>query len=154
MSSMAARIPRRLRRPRTLSLAAQLLGLKRLFPSSAGVIKNGVLKWSYDFFQASPLSGVYKIEIEGKLGIRPSVWLSGGAIKQSNAIDAPHKYRVNNAMPKIEVCLDKGDWKSDQLYTNTYVFWAMEWIVHFEIWCATGEWTGGGIHSPGKKPDH
>ena len=148
MSSMAPRIPSFLRRRRRLSSAIQLVGLRRLFPGSAGSVDKGRLKWSFDRFQGSPISRVYKIEIEGRPGEKPSVWLSGGAINAGNAVDAPHKYGIDDDGPRIKVCLDRFDWKSDQLYADTYVPWAMEWIAHFEIWCATGEWNGGGIHPP------
>lgn len=143
---MATRIPPFLRRHRSLSSAMQLLGLRRLFPDSIGSIDRGRLKWSFDRFQGSPISSLYRIEIEGRPGEKPSIWLSGGAIHSGNAKDAPHKYSVDDDGPRIQVCLDRFDWKPDQLYSETYIPWAIEWIVHFEIWCATGEWTGGGVH--------
>jgi hypothetical protein len=27
--------------------------------------------------------------------------------------------------------------------------WTSEWLLHYEIWLATGDWRGSGIH-PGK----
>jgi len=27
---------------------------------------------------------------------------------------------------------------------STILPWASEWLFHYEIWRATGEWTGGG----------
>ena len=29
---------------------------------------------------------------------------------------------------------------------ETIIPWASEWLLHYEIWLATGEWQGGGIH--------
>ena len=29
---------------------------------------------------------------------------------------------------------------------DTIVPWACEWLLHYEIWLATGEWHGGGEH--------
>lgn len=134
-----------------MSSAVQLLSLKSLFPESLGFIERGKLQWSFDGFQGSPISKVYRIEIEGRPGEKPDVWLSGGAINDDNAREAPHKYGVDEVGPRIRACLDRFDWKSDQLYSETYIPWAMEWIMHFEIWCATGRWTGGGVHPPRRK---
>lgn len=146
MSSMANSAPFFLGHPRRIPQAVQLVNLRRMFPESTGTVKKGTLRWSYDFLQASPVSGVYKIEIEGRQTGKPAVWLSRGAIDEQNAKDAPHKYRVDAGGARIQICLDKTDWKPDQLYSRTYIPWTMEWIVHFEIWLMTGEWTGGGIH--------
>lgn len=148
---MASKIPPFLRRRRSLSSAAQLFSLKSLFPESLGFVERGKLKWSFDSFQGSPISKVYRIEIEGRPGEKPGVWLSGGAINDDNAREAPHKYGVDEVGPRIRVCLDRFDWKSDQLYSETYIPWAMEWIMHFEIWCATERWTGGGVHPSRRK---
>jgi hypothetical protein len=31
---------------------------------------------------------------------------------------------------------------------TTIVSWTSEWLLHYEVWRATGAWTGGG-HEPG-----
>jgi hypothetical protein len=40
------------------------------------------------------------------------------------------------------------------LIATSIVPWASEWLLHYEIWRATGTWTGGG-HEPkqGSKRD-
>ena len=30
------------------------------------------------------------------------------------------------------------------LIADTIVAWTCEWLIHYEIWLATGEWHGGG----------
>ena len=30
------------------------------------------------------------------------------------------------------------------LIADTIVPWTCEWLIHYEIWLATGEWHGGG----------
>ena len=32
------------------------------------------------------------------------------------------------------------------LLADTIVPWAAEWLMHYELWLVTGEWTGGGDH--------
>jgi hypothetical protein len=38
----------------------------------------------------------------------------------------------------------KRDWRSGMFIGQTLVPWLMEWLVHYEIWRATGDWKGGG----------
>lgn len=143
---MVTRVPYRFRYGKRIPLAIQLINLKRMFPASVGCVDGGRLRWSYDEFRASPVSGVYRIEIEGRFGAKPEVWLSCGAISEDNINESPHHYDIDSESLRVRVCLDKFDWKPHQLYSSTYIPWAMEWIVFFEIWCITGVWSGGGIH--------
>lgn len=150
---MARRVPFFLRGRKPLSLAVQLGNLQEMFPKSQGHVRNGELHWGFDAFSPMELCATYTIEIEGRRGHAPTVWLSGGCIDESNIKRIPHKYGIDEVGLRVKVCLEKGDWQVDQLYARTSIPWAMEWIVHFEIWCATGEWTGGGIH-PESKDEH
>lgn len=143
---MATSVSSLLRQGQWISLAVQLINLRKVFPTSVGKINSGRIQWCYDAFQTSPVSHMYRIEIEGRLGIKPAVWLSGGAINKSNIRKIPHKYDIDLDDLRVKICLDRFDWKPYQLYVSSYIPWAMEWIIFFEIWCVTGEWSGGGIH--------
>lgn len=51
----------------------------------------------------------------------------------------PHVYRDGS------LCLHMlGEWSPDMFIADTIVPWACEWLLHYEIWLATGEWHGGG----------
>ena len=51
----------------------------------------------------------------------------------------PHVYREG------VLCLHTvGEWSPDMLIADTIVPWTCEWLIHYEIWLATGEWHGGG----------
>ena len=143
---MATSIPRFLRTRRRLSQAVQLINLMRMIPESSGSLEKADIRSTYDGFRASSCSGVYRIEIEGKREGKPIIWLSGGSIDRQSAKEAPHKFGIDENGPRIQLCLDRFNWQPDQLYSQTYIPWAMEWIIHFEIWRLTGKWTGGGIH--------
>lgn len=41
---------------------------------------------------------------------------------------------------------DVGEWKPRMKLADTIVPWAAEWLLHYELWLATGEWGGGGVH--------
>ena len=38
----------------------------------------------------------------------------------------------------------------NMLLATTIFPWTAEWLLHYEIWLATGEWTGGGYHPLGQ----
>lgn len=134
-------------RGRRPSLAVQAAALKNGFPDSECSVKNGTLRWSMEGFRGSPVTDAYGVELVKKCGRPLEVWLSGGALERRDSLeDVPHHYRVDAAKRRVMVCLELGDYHDGQLYVDTYVPWAMEWIVHFEIWSATGVWNGGGLH--------
>ena len=35
---------------------------------------------------------------------------------------------------------------ASQFIADTIIPWTSEWLLHYEIWVATGIWHGGGIH--------
>lgn len=40
----------------------------------------------------------------------------------------------------------RGEWRPGACVARTIVPWTCEWIFHYEVWLATGEWLGGGDH--------
>ena len=38
------------------------------------------------------------------------------------------------------------EWDESQFIADTIIPWTSEWLLHYEIWVATGIWHGGGIH--------
>ncbi|MCX6132627.1 MAG: hypothetical protein NTU47_02340 [Ignavibacteriales bacterium] len=41
------------------------------------------------------------------------------------------------------------EWNSGMYIGDTIIPWTSEWLLHYEIWLATGSWHGGGIqHIP------
>jgi hypothetical protein len=59
----------------------------------------------------------------------------------------PHVYWDRDDQPIL--CLfdpDGSQWTPMDLLTETTVKWTIDWLVCYEGWRATGEWTGGGRH--------
>lgn len=117
------------------------------YPESSGrILHGGRLVW-WATVKPSAISDIYQVFIDAKPRMFPQVWVSGGAIDRcSDLSSVPHKFDCGEEPSRIRVCLQYHDWSSDQLFTETVMPWCCEWIVHFEIWMATGEWHGGGIH--------
>ena len=39
-----------------------------------------------------------------------------------------------------------------QKFAETIVPWACLWLYYYEVWHATGEWLGGGLHPSARRP--
>lgn len=105
-----------------------------------------------DELRAYDCSHRYSLEIIKYPGRPVEIWLSGNALRKcADLRTIPHIYDSNEANHKVMLCLSYKDWQPSQAYTDTFIPWAMEWILHFEAWLFTGEWTGGGKHPQRKQ---
>jgi hypothetical protein len=54
--------------------------------------------------------------------------------------ELPHVYTDTGGL-----CLhEHGQWDQSLPIATTIIPWAAEWLLHYELWKATGVWTGGG----------
>lgn len=122
---------------RAANLALQAQALRGRFPGSELSLRRTSFTWTASL-QPTELSRKYtvqirydpprlpRVEVLPQLATRP-----GGPL--------PHVYREG------VLCLHKaGEWSQDMLIADTIVPWTCEWLIHYEIWLATGEWHGGG----------
>lgn len=125
-------------RPTKISLAAQALVLRRLVPGSEATVKCGRIIWCGQV-QPTPETQSYDLRLEGRLGRAPSVRVIRPALKPNPDGLLPHVFNTG------ELCLSQfGDWNPQHLFADTYVPWAMEWLMYYELWLATGLWYGDG----------
>jgi hypothetical protein len=81
------------------------------------------------------------VRIKYKLGSTPIVHVVHPPLEWMGNKDPPHRYNDGS------LCLflpQKGEWRADMLIATTTVPWASEWLAHYEIWLACGQWRGGG----------
>lgn len=115
--------------------------LKRCYPNSSCRTKYGnILVWKGKL-QPTPLSQEYTVRLRYKLNRRPEVHVIDPVLKVPEGKKLPHVFSGD------ELCLYLyGEWSPDMNISETIISWASEWLLHYEIWLATGEWQGGGIH--------
>ncbi|MGV8137287.1 MAG: hypothetical protein AB2L20_18890 [Mangrovibacterium sp.] len=131
-----------------ISVHAQGGILKHFFPDSTlkivrynkGLIWEGRLK-------PSNLSITYDIRIEYNLGSNPDVYvlMPSPLPLAKDATVLPHIYNHE----KQHLCLyhrRMNEWNEYKMIAKTIIPWTSEWLLHYEIWVATGIWHGGGIH--------
>ena len=137
-------------RQKRISLALNSLQLKKEFPASICTIKRSKLTWVGDL-QPTALSLTYKVRIEYQIDGNPSVDLVHPKLERRDGKLPRHLY------PQERLCLylpGGYEWNAQMLLVETIVPWTAEWLMHYEIWLATGEWCGGGMHpSDGEKLD-
>lgn len=130
-----------------LSLVVQGRGLKRTFPESNLRVNRDTLTWVADF-TPSPLSDTYTVRLFYRLGKNPRINVLKPSLVIPEGTLLPHTY------PDGLLCLHytkAHEWRSDMHLYQTIVPWISEWLLHYEIWLATGIWCGGGIHPPAKE---
>lgn len=124
------------------TLIQQLAALERLPVTTRVTIEHGRLSWTCEL-QPSPLSDTYTVHISYATGERaPTVTVLRPDLRAAGVESLPHVYTQDH------LCLYyPWQWTDNKLITRTIVPWASEWLLHYEIWKATGTWHGGG-HEP------
>ena len=91
------------------------------------------------------ISRQYKIKICYKLEGKPSIYLLHPKFTEHSDQRPPHIYDYEEQ----KLCLyypQYREWTKQMLISDTIIPWAIEWLLHYEVWLCTGEWQGGGIH--------
>lgn len=136
-------------RPRAkANLGRQVGALRSKYPNGRTNFARGVVTWVGPL-QPTRISRVYTVKVEFQNGWnRPKITVLRPILKEPDDGPLPHVF------PGDRLCLHfPREWHADQMIAATIMPWISEWLVHYEIWKATGgEWHGGG-HEPMRKPE-
>ena len=128
-------------------IVAEIGQLKRYFPSGRVINETtDSLTWEVRL-QPTELSRVYTIKLKYKVGDFPRVYVTDPfPLERYPGKDfLAHVYSTS----KQELCLymrGTGEWSRHKMIAKTVIPWAAEWLQFYELWLATGEWYGEGIH--------
>lgn len=124
-----------------LSLAQQAYLLRQAVPAATCRFRGDRLIGTATL-QPTELSSAYTVQVRYRRGGRPATRVCSPVLKPRPGASAlPHVYRGD------ELCLYlPGEWNPAMSIGHTILPWASEWLLHYEMWHATGEWTGGGRH--------
>ena len=136
---MAARPPSG---PRPLSLPIQQGLLLARYEGQVRRTRNRVT-WLGHVTPAA-YTDTYEVLLDHVVGRTPIVFVVRPRLDLRADQDLPHVYTLNT------LCLYYGaeEWNPSRPLTDL-IGWACEWLLHYEIWVATGEWLAGGVH-PGE----
>ena len=109
---------------------------------SSAVLKKGALVWTGEL-QPTIFSPVYRIRITHDGKGPPTVRVLSPPLKRDERGQLPHVYRNGT------LCLhQEHEWSQTDSLVSSVVPWTSEWLFFYEIWKATGQWTGsGGNHT-------
>jgi len=121
-----------------VSLALQALWLRRSFPDSTVSLTARRLTWAARV-QPLQISRAYSLQLIADHARTPSIYVTDPPLRPDETGRLPHVYDDGS------LCVaEPGDWKRHMLFVDTFVPWALEWLVYYELWRATGIWHGDG----------
>ena len=133
-------------RIRDISMAVQSVRLKKAYPASDVSLKRDCLVWVAEL-TPTPLSRTYRVKLRMRKDGTPKVRLVHPKLQTRDGESCPHLY------PGGVLCLflpGAFEWTRQMQLVETVVPWISEWLAHYEVWLATGVWTGGGAHPESK----
>lgn len=127
---------------KSISLSLQQAALRKVFPESSALIRRSELIW-LGMLTPSVLSQTYRVRVRYKLTGSPAVEVLDPCLQKRGSANPPHLY------PGDKLCLYLpriGEWRRTMYLNATIIPWTSEWLFNYEVWLATGEWRGGGMH--------
>ncbi|MFT3840762.1 MAG: hypothetical protein QM723_27475 [Myxococcaceae bacterium] len=97
----------------------------------------------------SSLSHTYEVRVEYTLSEAPKTFVEAPKLtRRAEAPDEeiPHTYD-SQVIGKERPCtfFRPTDWNSALRLSQTVLPWLASWLVDYELWHATGKWSGGGV---------
>lgn len=135
--------------PKALTLGQQMAKMAALFPQFQCAWRRGRARWLGPV-KPSAMSEEYRVRVEYGIGESPKAWVLSPSLRPRDGCNSiPHTYPG----PRPCVFLPGSDeWRPDQYISDTIIPWTSLWLFYYEVWHATGEWLGGGVHPQAKEP--
>lgn len=116
------------------------------FPESRPKLGRSKVTWRGEL-QPSAASETYTVEISYALRKRPKVRVLGPKLRRR----LPEE-KIRHTFCDGSICLHlHEEWTPAMFIAETIVPWMALWLLHYEVWHATGEWLGGGHEPTGTK---
>lgn len=136
---------RRFHRSPPLSLGAQALGLRRLFPNGATTVRHDEIGWRGELSH-DEYGRIYDIEMRYRRADAPAVWVRAPDLHPlTGGRRLPHVYdqKAQRLCLYVPGC---GFWRPDRALSQSILPWTCYWLRLFELWLVTGIWHERGIH--------
>lgn len=117
--------------------------MQKRFPEFSHDWTRGRVIWR-GVIRPTPMSDQYHVRVRYRLGKSPRIWVVEPRLeKRPGSKRIPHTYardRLCLYLPRAQ------EWTPSMPIADTIIPWTHLWLFHYEIWWATGEWHGGGVH--------
>lgn len=128
---------------RTIGVHEQLAMMRIIHPTFTACVRRGLLVCR-GVIKPTEVNRAYRARIEYRAESAPKVFIEDPPLKRRQ-----QDQRIPHTYDEDRPCLflpGSGEWRSDKHVANTIVPWLAEWLFYYEVWRATGEWLGGGVH--------
>jgi len=136
-------------RARSITAIQQAAGIRQIWPGFSTNVHLGRLV-ARGPLRGSPITAEYRVRIEFSEGENPRAYIEKPQLRRRAkdlATPIPHTYdAVTIGSERPCLYLPGVDWNSSQSIARTVLPWLQSWLVDYEIWRATGTWSGGGMH--------
>lgn len=133
-------------RIRTIGVHEQLALMRLLHPQFRATVQEGVLVCR-GAIRPTSLNRTYRVRVEYRAPEAPLSFVEDPPLRRRNPDERiPHTYAGDRPclyLPGVN------EWRSDKRIAQTIIPWLSEWLFYYEVWRATGEWMGGGVHPTG-----
>jgi len=119
-----------------LELPLQAFWLRRAFPHSFVALTARRLLWRAEV-QPLPTTERYVLELVATRSSMPTVTVLNPELVPDREGQLPHVYDDGS------LCVSRAeDWRPHLLFVDSILPWALEWLIFYEIWRASGVWYG------------
>ena len=85
------------------------------------------------------MSANYGMTVTYVVGQRPRIRVLDPPLEHPDDKQLPHVFAAD------DLCVYfRNEWDGSMIIAETIIPWTCEWLLHYELWRATGIWTGGG----------
>lgn len=127
-----------------LNVARQALDLARFYPGSEVKTGPSRLIWLGELTPTT-ICQAYKVRIDYTGYRRPNITVLSPRLVPPKGMKLKHVFAGDHPCVHMH-----HDWDPSMSIATTIVPWLSEWLLHHEVYQATGTWTGGG-HEPGPR---
>ncbi|MEQ1828697.1 MAG: hypothetical protein ABL921_22230 [Pirellula sp.] len=128
---------------RRLGQGEQLAYFRLWWPEFRSYVREGKLI-ATGRLQPTDVSAVYTVQFNQRGGDGPEVRVVEPLLRRNkDGAKIPHMYAQER------LCLylpGSGEWRPTDPIALTIVPWTSLWLYFYEVWHATGDWLGGGVH--------
>jgi hypothetical protein len=135
-----------------LTVSQQAYILSSMYPGSYCKFHKNKLDW-IGIIVPTPLSGLYTVNVIYRQGYNPRTYVQDPQLSLLPGKKLPHVYSQIEQRLCLYYPSKRPQWDESMHIAETIVPWASEWLLFYELWLATGEWLGGGIHLETQKDD-
>lgn len=135
--------------------AEQLASLNHYFPSGRMIaLRRDYFEWTIQM-HPTEISQEYRmlLRYSGSESRPAKIYVLEPKIQEPKSILDIHMFSDKSLCLYYPSDDASKKWSKEKLISQTLMPWAAEWLFYYEVWLATGNWEGGGVHPVSRNKD-